>query len=85
MIHLYPLNELISNLMPATGLKKLARVNKGLKKQDILKRFQLGEHLATNYINWPQVYHMISYKARVHTKPMAGRCPTSGRSEQWSG
>ncbi len=39
ILHFYPLNELVSNLMPATGLKKLARGNKGLKKQDILKRF----------------------------------------------
>ncbi len=40
ILHLYLLNELISNLMPATGLKKSwHRGNKGMKKQDILKRF----------------------------------------------
>ncbi len=38
-LKLYPLNELISNLMPATGLKIFGTGNKGLKKQDILKRF----------------------------------------------
>ncbi len=37
IVHFYPLNGLISNVMPATGLKKVG--NKGLKKQDILKRF----------------------------------------------
>ncbi len=38
ILHFYPLNELISNFMPATGLKKLARrQQKGWKKQDILK------------------------------------------------
>ncbi len=35
ILHLYPLNELISNLMPATGLKK---VGTGAAK-NILKRF----------------------------------------------
>ncbi len=64
MIHLYPLNELISNLMPATGLKKLARGEQRAEKARHFEKIQLGEHLATNYINWPQVYHMISYKAR---------------------
>ncbi len=43
ILHFYPLNELFSNLMPATGLKKVGAggggVNKGLKKQYILKRF----------------------------------------------
>ncbi len=40
ILHFYPLNELISNLMPATGLKKVGTGgNKGLKKQEILKRF----------------------------------------------
>ncbi len=34
-----PLNELSSNLMPATGIKKLAQGQQGLKKQYILKRF----------------------------------------------
>ncbi len=39
ILHFYPLNELISNLMPATGLKKLAREQQRAEKQDILKRF----------------------------------------------
>ncbi len=33
ILQFYPLNELISNVMPATGLKK------GLKKQEIMKIF----------------------------------------------
>ncbi len=36
ILHFYPLNELISNLLPATGLKK---VGMGLKKPYILKTF----------------------------------------------
>ncbi len=40
ILHFYPLNELISNLMPATGLKKV-----GIGGN---KRIQLGEHLAPN-------------------------------------
>ncbi len=40
ILHFYPLNELISKLMPATAIKKSWHGgNKGLKKQDILKRF----------------------------------------------
>ncbi len=40
MLHFYPLNELISNLVPATGLKSSWHEgNKGLKKHVILKRF----------------------------------------------
>ncbi len=40
ILHFYPQNELISNLMPATGLNKGGTGgNKGLKKQYILKRF----------------------------------------------
>ncbi len=35
--------------MPATDLKKVGTwVTKGLKKQDIFEKIQLGEHLATN-------------------------------------
>ncbi len=41
MFSFYPLNEFILNSMPATGLKKDGTENKGLKKQDILKRFSL--------------------------------------------
>ncbi len=39
IFHFYPLNELISNLMPATGLKKVAQGQQRAEKQDILKRF----------------------------------------------
>ncbi len=51
MLHLYPLNELISNVMPATGLNE---VDTGATKAEKASNFQqaekiqLGEHLATN-------------------------------------
>ncbi len=47
MLHLYPLNELISNVMPATGLKKLAWGQQRAEKA-ILYNIQLRDHLATN-------------------------------------
>ncbi len=39
MLHLYSLNELISNVMPATGLKKVGTGQQSAEKekQDILK------------------------------------------------
>ncbi len=47
MLHFYPLSELIQNLMPATGLKKVGTgATKGRKSKK--KKIQLGEHLATN-------------------------------------
>ncbi len=39
IIHLYPLNELISNLMPDIGLKKSWHRGKDLKKQSILTKY----------------------------------------------
>ncbi len=48
ILHFYPLNELISNLMPATGLKKLARGQQRAEKARHFEKIQLGEHLATN-------------------------------------
>ncbi len=48
MLHFYPLNELISNLMPATGLKKLAWGQQRAEKARNFEKIQLGEHLATN-------------------------------------
>ncbi len=46
ILHFYPLNKLISNLMPATGLKK---VGTGAKKGWKSKKFwKDSEHLATN-------------------------------------
>ncbi len=48
ILHFYPLNELISNLMPATGLKKVGTgAAKGWKSRHF-EKIQLGEHLATN-------------------------------------
>ncbi len=40
----YPLNVLISNLMPVTGLKNVGGVGGARHFENI----QLGEHLATN-------------------------------------
>ncbi len=45
ILHLYPLNELISNLMPSTGLKK---VGTGANKARHFEKIQLDEYLATN-------------------------------------
>ncbi len=39
ILHFYPLNELISNLMPAIGLKKVGTGQQRAEKQEILKRF----------------------------------------------
>ncbi len=44
----YPLNELISNLMPATGLKKVGTGQQRAEKARNFEKIQLGEHLATN-------------------------------------
>ncbi len=41
----YPLNDLIKNLMPATGLKKVVT---GTVEARHFENIQLGEHLATN-------------------------------------
>ncbi len=46
--HFYPLNELISNLMPATSLKKVGTVQQRAEKARHFKKIQLGEHRATN-------------------------------------
>ncbi len=48
MLHFYPLNDLISNLIPATGLKKLVRGQQRDEKARNLEKMQLGEHQATN-------------------------------------
>ncbi len=48
ILHFYPLNELISNLMPAT---KLARGQQRAEKARNFEKIQLGEHLATNSVN----------------------------------
>ncbi len=48
IFHFFPLNELISNLMPATGLKKVGKgATKGWKARNV-EKIQLGEHLASN-------------------------------------
>ncbi len=47
-IHFYLQNELISNLMPATGLKNLARGQQRAEKERHFEKIQLGEHLTTN-------------------------------------
>ncbi len=48
ILHFYPLNELVSNLMPATGLKKLARGQQRAEKARHFEKMLLREHLATN-------------------------------------
>ncbi len=45
---LIQLMSLISNLMPATGLKKLALGQQRAEKARDFEKIQLGEHLATN-------------------------------------
>ncbi len=44
--------------------KKLARGQQRAEKI-YFEKIQLGEHLATNSINWHQVCNMISYKSDV--------------------
>ncbi len=44
ILHLYPLNELISIFMPATGLQKIGTV----QKAGHFEKIQLREELATN-------------------------------------
>ncbi len=48
ILHFYPLNELISNWMPATGLKKVGTGQQRAEKTFFFLKVQLGEHLATN-------------------------------------
>ncbi len=57
----YPLNELISNSMPATGLKKVGTGQQRAENARHFEKIQLGEQL----INWYQVCNMISYKTDV--------------------
>ncbi len=47
-VHIYPLNQLISNVIPATGLKKVSGQQKAEKMT--FENVQLGEHLATKLI-----------------------------------
>ncbi len=44
------INELISNLMPATGLKKVAQGQRAEKARHF-EKILLGEHLATDKVN----------------------------------
>ncbi len=45
--------------------KKLARGQQRAEKARNFEKIQLREHLATNKVNWHQVYNMISYKRDV--------------------
>ncbi len=45
--------------------KKLARGQQRVEKERHFEKIQLGEHLATNEVNWHQVCNMISYKRDV--------------------
>ncbi len=54
--------------MPATGHKKVGKGQQSAEKARHFEKIQLGEHLATNYVNWHQVCNMISYKRDVLRK-----------------
>ncbi len=45
--------------------KKLAQGQQRADNARYFEKIQLGEHLATNYVNWHQVCNMISYKRDV--------------------
>ncbi len=45
--------------------KKLAQGQKRAEKAGHFEKIQLGEHLATNWVNWHQICNMISYKRDV--------------------
>ncbi len=51
--------------MHATGLKKVGMGQQRAEKARHFEKIQLGEHLATNKVNWHQVCNMISYKRDV--------------------
>ncbi len=51
--------------MPATGPKKVGTGQQRAEKARNFEKIQLGEHLATNEVNWHQVCNMISYKRDV--------------------
>ncbi len=48
--------------MYATGLKKVGIGEERAEKARHFEKIQLGEHLATDKVNWHQVCNMISYK-----------------------
>ncbi len=52
---IHPLNKLISNVMPATGLKKFVRGQQWAEKARNSEMIQLGEHLATNVL-WAKAH-----------------------------
>ncbi len=52
---IHPLNKLISNVMPATGLKKCVRGQQRAEKARNSEMIQLGEHLATNVL-WAKAH-----------------------------
>ncbi len=65
VLSFYPLNELISNLMPATGLKLFgAGATKGWKSK-IFWEDSAGRTLTTNYVTWHQLCNRIIYKRDV--------------------
>ena len=51
ILHFYPQNELILNLMPATGLRKVGMGQQMAEKVRHFKKIQLGEHLSTNEVD----------------------------------
>ncbi len=51
--------------MPATVSKKLAQGQEMAEKARHFEKILLGEHLATDEVNWLQVCNMVSYKRDV--------------------
>ncbi len=47
-VHFYSLNELISNVIPATGLRKVGTEEQRAEKTRNVDKIQLGEYLASN-------------------------------------
>ncbi len=54
--------------MPATGLKKVGTEQQRPEKAGHFENIQLGEHLATNLVNWHQVCNMISEAESLRSK-----------------
>ncbi len=48
ILHFHELNEPITNLMPTTGLKKLAQGQQRAERARHFENIQLEEHLAIN-------------------------------------
>ncbi len=65
ILHFYLLNELISIWCLLQVSKKLAQGQQMAENARHFEKILLGEHLATDEVNWLQVCNMISYKSDV--------------------